>query len=158
MPTAIDLLLHRQRTCVNHPKLPLVLGERLFNTIALLLRCCMTSLASPDITGATGKEGDVLVCAQSTVTQLTSSLALQRNWSSEMLACLESILKDLHQSTAHLLTDDLLEAATTVAHGARAGTNPREVSESAQRLEDTIEDIRGKGPCKYQLRHVKSPL
>ncbi|KAM5530640.1 hypothetical protein V8D89_012089 [Ganoderma adspersum] len=63
-----------------------------------------------------------------------------------MLSCVESILKDLQESTAHLLTDDVLEAATTAARRARASNAAREVSEAAQRLEDAVEDIRGKGP------------
>lgn len=144
VPTAIELLLHRQRTHAGPANLTLVLGERLFNTIALLLRCCETSLASPDTAGAIGKEDEVLACAHFAVTRLTSSLALQQCWSSEMLTSVESILKDLHQSASHLLTDGLLEAVTTAVRGARASANAPEMSEAAQRLEDAVEEIRGK--------------
>ncbi|PIL27349.1 hypothetical protein GSI_10496 [Ganoderma sinense ZZ0214-1] len=144
MSTAIELVLHRQRTLTGPAELTQILGQRLFSMVALLLRCCTTSLASPDTTGATGKEEEVLACARFAITKLTSRLALQQCWRSEMLSYVESILQDLHRSASDLLTDDLLEAAAAAARSARASADAQEVSEAAQRLEEAVEDISGK--------------
>ena len=61
-----------------------------------------------------------------------------------MLSCVEAILRELHQSAPHLLADELLDTAATTARGARISANAQEVSEAAQRLEEVVEEIRGK--------------
>ena len=100
-----------------------------------MLSCCITSLLTPDATGARGKEVDVTDCAQATVAQLTATLSLERCWTPGMLSDLRLTLERVYKLALNrrpLLIDDLLHSAQGATP---AGAEDANSTETAQRLE-----------------------